>query len=492
MNPGCLLGIALGLLLRYRNRRREAREQRLVAPSQWFTAVWFFVGLPALVVVSLIAAGEAPAFHWTYPLAALVLFPNLWIRLLVQPFGAIRWIYRFSLLANFTWTLRPKTGALCAALLARMKHTEPFGSLPIDRWLVDRSKPPQGILLSTDLLADALLSDLRGDRRRTRFLMETILRFPSKACGRKDAQLAHEWLLLQAAEKGHWYRIPLIHRGARWTRLGAFLRQISLALTDDGDPQSAEHPSWKRRARRLMLGLTWILAPRPWATRPLLLRAQQHLEPSTELLTEAEASVESPAHEPTLEAMAHTVRATDPTATASAWRKVMSSTDFAAWVESRCEALGIDPGAATQAIYESVADSWQELSETTGLALDPEVAQGWLHDQQAHRLSSLEESAEALNQLGEDDEEILEPIHHLEAWLAFCRRFDEALQAGAALSLTFYQVRVAVWNGSAELYNTQGQKALAHSMFAWLHDHAVAIGDSHTAEQMRAHMKLAV
>ena len=180
-----------------------------------------------------------------------------------------------------------------------------------------------------------------------------------------------------------------------------------------------------------------------------------------------------------------------PKATALAWQKALSSTDFETWLEARSAELGIDSGAAVQSIYESVAASWQEVSESTGVPLDPELAQGWLHDQQAHCLNSLEESADALNRLGES-EEILEPGHHLEAWLAFCRRFDEALKAGAGLGLAFYQVRVAVWNGSAELFNTQGQKALAHSIFGWLHDHAVAIDDQHTAEQMRAHMKLAV
>ena len=486
------MGIAIGLAIRHRNEKLEAREQKLVVANHWFALIWFFIGLPTLVVAPLVVVGEAPIFHWTYPVAIVVLFPNVFVRLLTLPLGAVRSTYRLSLLANFTWTLRPRTGALCAALLARFRRPEPFGSLPVDSWLTDRTKPPQGILVSTDLLADALTSCLRGDLQRCRILMETILRYPTKACGRQDGRLAREWLLLDAAAHGHWHRVGLIHGPwARWTRLGAFLNQVSLGLA----LRAAESPVEARSSyfRRSILVLSWSTAPRPWATRPLMLRAWRSVRPDQ--ASEADPTLEASSEEgfaPAIrEALTRSALGTDPSAAALAWQEALGSLDFEPWLSRRAEVLSIDVGQAEQAIHESVAAAWEEMSTSTGVALNPALAGGWLGSRHTQLLNSLEEAAEVLEALSENPDEV-EPIRHLEAWLALRRRFDEALQSGVDLGLAVYQVHDAIWNWSAELFNTQGQKSLAHSLFAWLHDYALALGDQETAEQMRDNLKLDV
>ena len=474
---GCLIGIVLYAFFSRRDTRKERIANGLLVADDRWGCIWLIFGIPTIIFVTLVLTGDVtPApFHWSYPILAIILFPDRVNRIVCIPAGWARPAYHLTALANFVWNLNPRAGAVSNALLACARR--PGAAIP--DWLPRRTLNGQGILVSTDLLASALRRDLEGDTERARILMESVLRFPYKARGRRDQAIASRWLLLDAARTGRWERMAILRPWTRMSRLGFFFRAVADGLLDR--PVSAGR-----------LRLTWLLAPRPWATWPLLRRALKvlregpepdpadasaapDLQESSPLPTPSEPELPEEAVRLTTDGRGH--------AAAEAWGDYLDGARFESWLRRRCEEEKVDPERLRREVNRSVSETLDGL----GVSLGSARPESWDEDRGV-LLTRLEEAAELLEARSERGE-AFEPMDEVEAWCSLRRLFDDAAGAGVPLVLAYRQVEEPLWNWAVWLFNKNRQRAFGQSIFAWLHDYAMAVGDEETAEQMRANLK---
>ncbi|MEM9553586.1 MAG: hypothetical protein AAGC60_04955 [Acidobacteriota bacterium] len=479
---GLVGGLILGVIYYLVATRRDRRREGYVVPSRIYRWVWLLVGGVSIYLLDAIDAGEAPRVHSAYLLGVVLLWPDLLFRLVLRPLGWTRASFALSLLANRTWRLAPETGAVCAALLARLRKADRDRPRAVDGWLQRRRRPRpgRGPLVSTHVLAEALRAELRRDRILVRLLMATLLAMPRKARQRAASQRAQEWLLLDAAERGAWDELWSVRALSReHLQFGTFLLVVGEALGDPDEPRDADAA---RRLRRRLVG-RWLVCGHWWSTRRLLRRAWRaagetlprgaRLEPSQEA---AATATETTDPSPLDRARGLVVSGAPVGETVGAWFEALDSDELAAWLGARCDALELDISDSLERVRASLAAAVSEIAAETNTSVPPGFAESLMESQHETVSRRLDECLELIRRRsavepGDD------PYEDLDAWCHLLRAFGEAQRLGIPNSVLYYQVLGPVWVWAVRLHDGRRERPLAQAVFTWLYRWAEEVGD---------------
>lgn len=446
---------------------------------RFYRAVWIFL-VPAPMIVWLnTVAGDWPAWHPAYAVvyafAVLIFLPDLVYRTLVRPMGWVRGAYVVSLLANRTWNLAPHTGAICAALLVRLRRRRSQDRPVDDGWLHRRRPPRKGPLVAPHVLAESLRAQLRGDKDLARFLMETIVYMPPASRGPREAQLAEQWLLLHAAERGAWHEIAQL-APTTWSS-----RRLQLFLVIAGARLDADAPRWK-------LAWHWLTCGRSWATRHLARRAWFGSPPAADH-SETDRTQTSDTVE---QALALTATATSTEAAGAAWQRALSGGGLGAWLERRCERLELDVDDARARLEDSVGEAMADLAAETGTPVPSITGADFPAAHLEQALHRLEASLQLLAERQVASEPGGDPHAYLDLWCNFRLALHGALLQGGSRASLYHQMLGPVWEWVDHLYDERHQRPLAQAIFAWLYQWTAELGDEDAAKVLLHNARLAV
>lgn len=430
----------------------------------------------------------------------------LWplLRRTVVAAGLVRTSHLLSYLARPTWSKDQAGGAALAgalALLHRRAHDPALAS-----WLEGKLGPQAGPGFAA-VVASGLIAASRGDRSTARELLRSADDFDPDFAPAAARQIANEWLVADAAERGDWATV--IRRGvdpARSTAYTAFLARAAARIRGEalvGEPSPTDFGLW----------VSWLLAPGRRTLRPLLDQARA----AQRVLYQRKPPPPPPPAEPPRPTIEPGAYEGDPVAYAQAlhalWAHEAELSQRltaarlmelcraweAAWPEAtrRLEERSLALGAQTRG--EAVVAGVRQIvaSELAGLArraelpvaaFAPEVATaasaaGALR---SALLAGVEEVSEQLRQRTSGNKR-LTASEELRAWTQLRRLYEEAaLLGGMELRyLLFPMIHRDACNYAVWLWNDRKEYGISGPIFKWLLGEAEAVGDQEAIELQR-------
>jgi len=466
-----LIGLIIFIVLwRIRGRPVALPTSFLVIVAR---AVLLFITVFEIPLFLFAASGTAHVLGlviWA-PVAIIFCAPTVFLKWVVVPLGMPRVAY---------WTVRCcwplglikelAAGGVMYAALALIRAPSSVPTLDLLQRRLNRAQSVQG----AGIVAIGLLAALRRDRDQARRLLLMADTLDARLISRTARTVARDWLVVDAARIGNWREvIRLGRRGRASSRWSYGVARIAERLV-------GERPGcgdW-------LLWLCWIVAPRRWATFPLLGRALA--------LPRAPRSVEPdrPVGTGLPQALADLARALknrhardDLLRSISAIDVQIDSEPSRARIQQRLEALGArrDTDTIVADFRKSLANHLAGLIEAR-----PDLARC------QHSSPVIEEAAaQVRNRLFQDveaqcadysgrltNQQSLETVVEWEMWATLRDRADRLLQIDPGSEHVLFQTMyIPVCNFAVFQHNKCKRIALAHEMYAWLQRHS----DSHPA-----------
>jgi hypothetical protein len=401
--------------------------------------------------------------------AVVLFFPSLALKYIVVPLGWPRFAYWA---ARCSWPMpvlrEYGAGAAVYGALALARRSPAPQSID---WLADKIEQSQ-MQRGAALVAAGLLAALRGDRRQARSLLLIADTLHRRFISNGVRVIARDWLVADAARIGDWPEVIRLGRrgyddSRRWSYAVA---RIGERLSSDPGAAAA----WR-------LWLCWVMAPRRWATWPLLRRALQvpRVTKPAEVVPLVAATLP--------EALAHLARVLgnpftcDGASLAAATSAVDAALDDPATLalaDQRLRGLGTnaDAAAVIPGLRTRLVDSLVPLIEQ-----NPRLARaenrGSILDQAVERVRlrlfrDLEAQCKDYD-ARRHQQSYTKPLVEWETWALLRNAADRLLQlAPDSENALFRAMYVPVCNFAVHQHNSYRRLPLAHDMYAWLHRHA--------------------
>jgi len=426
------------------------------------------IALLAILLGFAIAAGPV-ALGLFAPVAVLVFLPSLVLKHVIVPLRWPRFAYWVArCLFPLAVVSEHSAGAAVYGALALARRSPLPQSIDWLQNKIDQSKAQRGAAL----VATGLLAGLRGDRRRTRSLLQVADALHHRAIPAGVRVIARDWLVADAARIGNWPEIiRLDRRGSRpATRWSYALARIGERLSDD--PHGCAN--WQ-------LWVYWAVAPRRRAMLPLLRRALQVPRVTKPGQVEPPAAAALPDALGQLACVLDHAFAYDGTSFAAAVSAVDAALDEPAahaLADRRLRALGTnaDAAAVISGLRARLVDSFVPLIEESPCLARAENRSSIL-DQAVERVRlRLFRDVEA--QCKDYDarrnrQGFTTVLAEWETWAVLRDAADRLLQlAPDSENALFRAMYVPVCNFAVYQHNTYRRLPLANEMYSWLHRHA--------------------
>jgi hypothetical protein len=432
----------------------------------------FFVGVRSGDLI-----GVVPFTITGFVLVAM--FPWLTVTRLAVPLGLPRIAWTLSWLSDVLWRGDKRGGAATAAAWALLREKSP--SEKTVAWVERRVERVQHLRGGT-VLAAGILAARRGDLTQARRLVHSLELFGPRGCARVGRKLGTEWLVVDAVAEGRWSEVATVRSLVPTTAPTRFLVAVARRLTGAEVSRARLVWTWLRAGRWAQ---TLPLLRRAWAAAPSTVEtaAPAPLVPTGDLLADAlarhAAALAAAPSEAALVELGH------------AWERAFDDAALRRSAAERALALAAPSGeAALRALQESVLDDLVALLDARGGVAQP----GGLLERAADRLR--DRALTAIEELGETIRaravaaRPLSAIDEWREWLALHTLHTRGVERGGLplRRLAFPSVhrdicKLAVW-----LWNTRKERSMAHAMFRWLHDEALAVEDTEAIELQAKNM----
>ncbi|MCS6902461.1 MAG: hypothetical protein RMJ98_22575 [Myxococcales bacterium] len=422
------------------------------------------------------------------PLVITLLFPWHTLRYSLIPLGQIRAAHLTACLVDVGFGNDGPGGAAMVAAMALLHKTN--ATEEDLRW-VEEQLAKAAPLRAAGLVAAALLRLHAGDRDGARLLLRSVelLRFPGSPP--LAFRVAREWLAAEAATRGDWQAV-LEHasrdRSIFTSRGTIFLGAAARRLLGREDAPSDEQ-----------LWALWLLAPARTRTRPLLRRALA-ARPVSPPARREEASNEVVSSDPLAAVLILQIqswRDPDPTLEdlvrlGKAWDHALENKALERRLLVRSMDLGTHEGSkAIERLREVAAAQIAARAREKRLALGSVEAPGATVERAVKllrdgMLAELEASCEALRYRAMEKRALPATDEWCE-WLALRGLYEETGTIGGmgVRRLAWTRVRDDVCKLAVWLWNERGERTIAHAMFLWLLDEAMALHDTDAMELHR-------
>lgn len=408
--------------------------------------------------------------------------------------GLVKASFHAATLARMSFERdRPGGAALAGALalLHRPAHDPALAS-----WLEGKiaGQPRLGL---AGVVATGLLAASRGDRAGARDLMLSADNFDANLGPEAARQVANEWLVADAAERGDW--IAVIRRGVQPDRATAYTRFLARAAARIRGEALAGEPN----PTDLGLWFSWLVAPGRAVLRPLLDQARATprvlvqrrpppppADPPPPLIDPASFAGDPIAHAQALHVLwLHTP---DVAARLSATRlQELCAAWEAAWkpAEKRLiqRSLALTAQTKGEALLAGVrglvAEDLARLARAAKLPLGAFEGVGATAAAAATALrrallGDVEQGSENLRARTKADRRLSAP-EELREWNSFRRTYEEAAALGGMelRYLLFPIVHRDACNYAVWLWNERKEYGISGPIFRWLLAEAEAVGD---------------
>jgi hypothetical protein len=447
--------------------------------------------LTILVFACVYATIVTPALLWESPrhlvvLLGLIILVLPWqvSRKVLIPLGWVRPAYYFAYLSITPWTRdRPGGAALCAAWALTRSRRHQEKKL---RWL--ERKQPLRDLRAAGIMARGLVCATQGDMTAARFLIESVTRFNRRVRPPWVFRAAVEWLCLEAAEHGEWYRVEEV---SGWLRLRSRTTWLLRSIA-----RRTQGKAWPLTVR-----LWWLLAPRRRRTWPLVSQAlaidHTGATAGTPVVVDPDPSTLGQALSLHARAVAGPPTVVIWRQAVAAWSKVLSGHALQGLLARRIVALGarIDAEEAARRVRGQVERELAAAARQGRLRLDAESSESGLEDD--IRLALIDEAMTEVEALAET----IKKRGAEKRWLPIpeeCRELamliGHAEQVGQLAGHDAYlwaiqAVHDALLNHSSRLYNLRGERAAANAIFYWLRSAAASLGHTELVELHEENLK---
>jgi len=465
---------AIGVAVYLATRQSQNGPRRPIDPG---TLVLMITGLAGIIHLIVIAQRQQfGVVDFTVDVVLLLVSaPWFFARRVFIPLGLVRIAYFFGWLAAIRWRLDRRGGAALAAAWALCHRRKPAPALAafVERRL-DGCVPLRGAAVT----AAGLLCAARGDLVGARQILSSVKWLSPTICPPDAALYATEWLAVDAAADGRWRELVAMEvRG----RTALFLVAVAKRLLGMQPSRTPLVWHWIMARDRLE---TWPLMRRAWAVSPATPEAQP-LEPPVVDGDEAERALAAHAW-----LLARGPRSVDIAAVAKRWDEALESPALRRRAAERALSLAAPSGeSALQAMKSAVeSDLAAALAGADGAlpALGSGVLGHAVGQVRNQLLTDVETLSAELRQRALD-KRALRGIDEWREVIALRAACDLALLRGGPelMRLAFAKVhpdacKLAVW-----LWNDRKERALANSLFTWLHDLASTVEDA-DAEALQA------
>ena len=401
----------------------------------------------------------------------LILFPWFFARRLFIPLGWVRPAYVMGWAAMIRFRVDRKGGAALAAAwaLCHRRKAAPALAAFVERRL-ERCKPVRGAAVT----AAGLLCAARGDHDGARQLLGSVAWMAATVCPHAAAGYANEWLAVDAASEGRWHKVLELARGGNRSAMTMFLAAAAARLLGQSTSRAPLIWRWLWAHDRLE---TWSLLRRAWAMAPATPEVSPAEPPA---IDGSEAERALAAHAVLL---ARGPRLVDVVAVARRWDEALDSASLRRRAAERALSLAAPSGEAALQSMRSAVEADLAAALAGGDGLLPSLGSGVLGravSQVRNQLLTEVESLSSELRQRAVDKRALRGIDEWRELVALRVACDRALRRGGTelLRLGFAKVhpdacKLAVW-----LWNERRERALAHAVFRWLHDLAVAVEDA--------------
>lgn len=456
------------------------------APLDGFASVWML----ALVLAVLLGVVTLGGGLWAAPffVAALVgVMPWTVARRVLVPLGMSRAARVVASLSGWTWGADRQGGGLVAAVWAELRKREPDR----DRLAaIEAARDAAATFSGARVLATGLVAAARGDMAGARTLLESVASISPRTTPPAVQALAREWLVAEAAEQGEWPRAARLARGpGSRTRATRLLGAIAARLA--GEPGAPSPAS---------LWALWLIAPArrhtlAWVRRAIAARPAQAPAPvpldhrlETSLPDDA-YDIALSTHVAILGTRAERLRPDDLERLGTAWDRALADGGVRALVMQRAALLGAKGGErALASVADAVARDLAGMARAAKVPLGRSVsdsrvlggAQRWLREE---LFGELELAFDALSARASSGR-ALPAIDEWREWLSLRAIYDRACALGGMelRRLAFPHVHQALCKHAVWLWNERTLHLMANTMFRWLLDEALAVGDVEAIE----------
>ncbi len=480
------------LLFRLQRLAIDARRKRRTWHHLMWTAVSALCASVLLIVLGLFVAFTLSLKLWILSgiIIGFALVPVIspWlIRHVLVRFGAYRLAYYTALVSRPGKD--PTAYALCVAAWALAYDRSGAG----EAWVAARrdARVPLG---DAEVIATALIAAARGDIAIARPLMRSTQMLAEDHPFIRE--LAGEWLVCDAAERGAWRELADDSYATAWpaTPLTFFLEGVATRKVG-----AAGAPS------ELELWTRWLAAPHRRRTRALRDDAVPPPPEPAVAASEHEPEVALPPEKAPLPRAiaAHLVvaRRARPSpvaldAAVRAWDAAISDGATLAWLGRRALELDAPLGAVDRALREItlvVTDDLARIAESAGLASPPAngpIGQALGRRLRHGRLDALEAGFTAWVARKDDHTHGRNlgakrtPIDEWREFIALQAAYTDAVTAGG-LDLRRLAFPHAFTTGSqmaAWLWNSFQEYSMSHAISKWLLSEALIVGDAEAIE----------
>lgn len=416
------------------------------------------------------------------------------VRRTVVAGGLVKASYYAARLARPTFERDPDGGAALAGALALLHR--PAHDPALQTWL-EGKVAGQARLGLAGVVATGLLAASRGDRPGARDLMLSADNFDPELGPVAARQVANEWLVADAAERGDWATV--IRRGVQDGRATAYTRFLARAAARIRGEALAGEPN----PTDIGLWLSWLLVPGRTVLRPLLDQARAAprvltqrkpppppADPPPPLLDPAAFAGDPIAHAQALHALWLHAPDVEARLTATRLQELCAAWE-AAWkpaerrLVQRAQALTAQTKgeALIGGLKLVVADDLARLARAARLplaAFDDIGPTGAAAAATLRRtlLDEVEQGSEHLRGRTKADRRLPAP-EELREWNALRRKYEEAAALGGMelRYLLFPIVHRDACNYAVWLWNERKEYGISGPIFRWLLTEAEAVGD---------------
>ena len=471
--------------------------------ARWMILLWAIV-LPiwGILGLALVLGGFTAAAGGVVGSALVLLlplfFPWAFARHVFVPLGMPRAAYfTVAALPDWAWMRDPRGGAVLAGAWALLRQRRPDATRA--DWLERKlsSATDHKALAGAGVAASGLLAAARGDLEGARAILTSVRLVDPKATPKAARRIALDWLLADAASRGHWKAVADLRLETDASRSVRLCADIARRLLGD-----ALAPS----KARIWLG--WALAPHRRATLPLVRRAVATEARVPE--TSAPEAEPAPEHEHlwdrALAAHARLLRhdATEVGARVGgealarlgiAWDGALADRGEQSVLAERAFVLGLSVaaahgGAAIARITRAVEDDIAALARAAGVRLEALRSAGGTAARAAERLrdellAEVELASGALRRRT-DEKRALPATAEWRESIAIRAQYEHAVGLGGPelQRLLFSRVKNDVWSHAYWLSSERSERTVANAAYVWLLAEARAVGDTRAIDPL--------
>ncbi len=457
--------------------------------------VWSVLA-PLVLALWLVGPASPLTLAGTVLFVALA-FPWAVARTVAIPLGWVRVAWALGWLAEVAWRRDRLGGAALAAAWAVARR----GARPVSSVWAERRVEMLAPLRGAGIVAAGLLASARGDDEGARGLLESVAQLPESMRPRLASSLACEWLAGDALARGAWDEA----RG--WARKEALPTRTARLVAGVADRMlGVPVPAWRLR-------LSWLLAPRRRALRPLVERALAYRAPAPVDLEQVpvastDVAVGTAPH-PYREAVsderlrkalaAHLaisrgrVGAGGLAGLVVLWDEVLSDEQTHRFVAERARTVGARASEALATLAASVEEDVAALVLATDAGLElgtGPVAAGVARRLRERLLRDVEHAARVLSARVAAGR-VLPAIHEWRETLQLRERLARGGRLGglAVRRLVFEDVHDALCPLACRLWNERNQRPIADALFRFLLAEAEAVGHTRLADHERKNVR---